>query len=271
MCNIGVSNTGFKQGGLILADRPGLGGAKADIAVDPQVVSGWARSDGAAGLQTGGVSQGTVFRLTDVVRHFKPTVLVGASGQPGAFDESIVRSMLAGCARPIVLALSNPTSKTEITPRAFLQWTNGAGVIGTGSPFAPVSVGGRTYEIGQGNNAFIFPGVGLGATAVHATWLPDEAFTAAAQALFECTDHSGGAGAAIYPRLRDLRRVSQRVAVAVGSALVERGAAPAMTRDEVERRVIASMWEPRYLPYRAAPSIDKRQSAIGDREAIRQT
>ena len=242
--------------GLILADRPGLDGGKAEIAVDPQFVSGWACSRDAA------------FQLGDVVRHFRPTVLVGASGQPGAFDEPIVRSMLAGCARPIVLALSNPTSKTEITPKAWLEWTNGAGVIGTGSPFAPVSVGGRTYEIGQGNNAFIFPGLGLGATAVDATWLPDEAFTAAAQALFECTNHSGGDETAIYPRLRDLRHVSQRVAVAVACTLVDRGAAPPRTRDEVERRVAASMWEPRYLPYVAAPSIDNRQLAIGDREAI---
>jgi malate dehydrogenase (oxaloacetate-decarboxylating) len=239
--------------GLILDDRPGLDGAKAEIAIDSRRVSGWAQPGA------------TAFQLADVVRHFKPTVLVGASGQGGAFSEAIVRDMLAGCPRPIALALSNPTSRAEVTPRDWIAWTNGAGVIGTGSPFAPVRFGGRTYAIGQGNNAFIFPGVGLGATAVGARWLPDEAFTAAAQALYECTDHSGGDEAAIYPRLRDLRHVSKCVAVAVGCALVARGAAPEMTDDQIERRVAGSMWEPRYLPYRAAVTIDNRQLAIGNR------
>jgi malic enzyme len=241
--------------GLILADRPGLDGAKAEIAVDPRLVGGWLHTEAAS------------FHLSDVVRHFRPTVIVGASGQHGAFGEGIVRDMLTGCARPIALALSNPTSRTEVTPRQWIDWTNGAGVIGTGSPFAPVEYGGRTYRIGQANNAFIFPGIGLGATAVGAARLPDEAFTAAAQALYESTDHSGGDGAAIYPRLRDLREVSRRVAVAVGWAVVQQGAGPAMSRDEVERRVATSMWEPRYLPYRS-PRIDTRQSAIDDRETI---
>jgi malate dehydrogenase (oxaloacetate-decarboxylating) len=244
--------------GLILADRPGLDGAKAAIAADPRRVAGWLQREG------------PTFHLADVVRLWKPTVLVGASGQPGAFSERIVRDMLAGCPRPITLALSNPTSKTEVTPAHWIEWTNGAGVIGTGSPFPAVEFGGRTYHIGQANNAFIFPGVGLGASAVGATWLPDEAFTAAAQALFECTaDCSTGDEAPIYPRLRDLREVSRRVGIAVGCALVDRGAAPPMTPDDVERRVTSSMWEPRYLPYRPDGIGRHRQSASGNRRSTR--
>jgi malic enzyme len=226
--------------GLILADRPGLDSAKREIAADPAVASTWTLSGPAA------------FGLAEVVRSFRPTVLVGASGQPGAFDVAIIRAMLHGCPRPVLLALSNPTSKTEVTPQDFIRWTDGAGVIGTGSPFAPVEHRGTTHTIGQGNNALIFPGVGLGATAVEARWLPDEAFTAAARALFEFTAASPAPGDPIYPSVLRLREVSRAVATAVGCALVEAGAAPPMERAEVERRVAAGVWVPEYLPYRAA-------------------
>jgi malic enzyme len=225
--------------GLILADRRGLDGAKREIAADPALVAGWPQGDRGE------------FHLAEVVRAFHPTVLVGASGQPGAFGEAIIREMLRGCPRPIVLALSNPTSKTEVSPEDLIRWTDGAAVMGTGSPFAPVEHRGRVYTIGQGNNALIFPGVGLGATAVEAAWLPDDAFTAAARALGEWTADSPASGAPIYPSVLRLREVSRAVAVAVGCALVEAGAAPPLARAEVERRVAAGIWEPRYLPYRA--------------------
>jgi malic enzyme len=238
--------------GLILADRPGLDGAKRAIAADPALVSGWPRGGGGDGDGDGNGNDPGAFRLAAVVRGFRPTVLVGASGQPGAFGEPIVRDLLRGCPRPIVLALSNPTSKCEITPEALIRWTDGAGVIGTGSPFPPVDHRGVTHTIGQGNNALIFPGVGLGATAVEARWLPDEAFTAAARALCDGTAGTPAPGDPIYPSVLRLREVSRAVAVAVGCALVETGAAPEMSRAEVERRVAASIWEPEYLPYRAA-------------------
>ena len=226
--------------GLILSDRPGLESAKREIAAEPSLVTDWPRgSDG-------------LFHLADVVRGFKPTVLVGVSGQPGAFTEAVIRDMLAGCPRPIVLALSNPTAKVEVTPGEVIRWTNGAGVVGTGSPFAMVEHGGRRFTIGQGNNVLIFPGVGLGATAVRARWLPDEAFAAAANALFEFTAASPATGDAIYPPLTRLREVSRHVALAVAGALVDAGAAPHLSRAEIERRVMSGIWSPEYLPYRAA-------------------
>jgi malate dehydrogenase (oxaloacetate-decarboxylating) len=199
--------------------------------------------------------------LADVVRAFKPTVLVGVSGQPGAFTEAIVRDMTSACPRPVVLALSNPNNRIEVAPAELMRWTNGAAVMGTGGPFAPVEHGGRTHAIGQGNNVLIFPGVGLGATAVRARWLPDEAFAAAANALFEFTAASsliGGdpgtppslIGDPIYPPLTELREVSRRVAVAVAVELVRIGAAPPLGPAEIERRVRAGMWTPEYLPYR---------------------
>ncbi len=224
--------------GLILADRPGLDAAKREIAANTAVVAGWPEPAGG------------VYRLGDVVRSFRPTVLVGASGQPDAFDQTIVANLVAGCARPIVLALSNPTSKAEITPADLIRWTRGAAVVGTGSPFLPVEHDGRIYTIGQGNNVLIFPGVGLGATAVGATWLPDEAFAAAAEALVAVGAANPAPGDPIYPPLTSLRQISRQVAVAVGSALVEAGAAPPISRAEVERRVLAAIWEPTYLPYR---------------------
>ena len=139
-----------------------------------------------------------------------------------------------------------------MTPANLLRWTNGAAIIGTGSPFAPVEHAGRTHTIGQGNNAFIFPGVGLGATAVEARWLPDEAFVAAARALVNATATSSRAGAPIYPPLAALRQVSRDVAIAVGAALVDAGAAPQLSRAEIERRVTEGMWMPEYFPYRPA-------------------
>jgi malate dehydrogenase (oxaloacetate-decarboxylating) len=164
-----------------------------------------------------------------------------------------------------VLALSNPTSKTEVTPEDLIRWTDGAAVIGTGSPFPPVEHRGRTHTIGQGNNALIFPGVGLGATVVEARWLPDEAFTAAARALGEFSAGSPAPGAPIYPSVLRLREVARAVAVAVGYALVEAGAAPAMARAEIERHVAAGMWEPEYLPYRAVSrSRDELEVAAAD-------
>ena len=234
--------------GLITSDRPGLDGTKCEIATDPAFVSSWA------------APSTRPLSLAEVVRGFKPTVLVGVSGQPGAFTESIIRDMHASCPRPIVLALSNPTTKIEVAPAELMRWTNGAAVTGTGSPFAPVEINGRTIAIGQGNNVLIFPGVGLGATSVNATWLPDEAFAAAASALADYSSSHSWPGDPIYPPLTELREVSRRVALAVGAELVRVGAAPAISAEEIERRVNAGMWTPAYAHY--VPATRKSEQAL---------
>jgi malic enzyme len=226
--------------GLILKDREGLEGHKLDIAGDPSLVSGW--SAPSAGR----------FGLLDVARNFKPTILVGVSGQPSSFTEEIVKTVHKGCARPVILMLSNPTSKVEALPEDILRWTDGGAVVGTGSPFPPVHLNGVTYHIGQCNNAFVFPGVGLGASLVKARWLPDEVFAAAARAVHEFTGPASAPGASIYPPISRLRDVSRAVAVAVGRALVDAEAAPHVTPREIEDRVEAAMWEPVYRKYRAA-------------------
>src|SRR5262249_44908286 len=182
--------------------------------------------------------------LADVVRLHKPTILVGASGQPGSFTHEIVSTMLASCPRPIFFPLSNPTSHIEALPEDLIKWTDGAAIVGTGSPFAPVEWKGVRHEIGQGNNALIFPGLGLGAIAVGARTLPDEAFLAAAQALYELNAKNRGPGAPIYPPLTRLREGSFAVACAGGEALVEACAAPGVSAADVPSRVRSNMWGP---------------------------
>ncbi|MHC4408564.1 MAG: NAD-dependent malic enzyme [Planctomycetota bacterium] len=188
--------------------------------------------------------------LFGVVREFKPTVLLGMSGQPGSFTEEIVRTMAAACDRPVIMPLSNPTSKTEATPEHLLRWTKGKAIIGTGSPFAPVTYEGKSYGIGQANNVLIFPGAGLGAIAVGATRMPDEVFLAAAQALvpFGQPDDQ----AALFPNLHALRDVSRAVARAVGRALVATGSAPDCSPEEIDKKINDAIWEPNYLPYRTS-------------------
>src|SRR5262249_5153217 len=149
----------------------------------------------------------------------------------------------------IFFPLSNPTSHIEALPEDLIHWTDGAAIVGTGSPFAPVEWKGVRHEIGQGNNALIFPGLGLGAVAVGARQLPDEAFLGAAQALYELNAKNRGPGTPIYPPLTRLREVSFAVATAVGKALVESGAAPSIPLAEVPARVRAMMWEPEYPRY----------------------
>jgi malate dehydrogenase (oxaloacetate-decarboxylating) len=243
LAGAGVSDAEFRKQvllldshGLMLADRPNLHPFQKEIAGDPSLLREWRVS--------GPLS------LADVVRLHRPTILVGASGQPGSFTEEIARTMLASCPRPIFFPLSNPTSHIEALPEGLIHWTDGAAIVGTGSPFAPVEWKGVRHEIGQGNNALIFPGLGLGAVAVGARHLPDEAFLAASQALYELTARGNrGAGAPIYPPLTRLREISFAVASAVGRTLVESGAAPSMPLADVPARVRAMMWEPEYPRY----------------------
>ena len=226
--------------GLILGDRRGLVGHKVDLAADPAMVGSW----------TGG--RGGTFGLLDVVRNFAPTILIGMAGQPGAFTGEMVETMHANCARPVIFPLSNPTSKTEATPAQLIEWTNGAAIVATGSPFVPVQHGGRTYEIGQANNVLIFPGAGLGAIAARATTIPERAFLAAAKALANAAGVSTEVGSSLFPPLSKLRGLSRAVAGGVAKTLVEDGAAPEATDDELERRIDQLMWDPVYLPYRPA-------------------
>jgi malate dehydrogenase (oxaloacetate-decarboxylating) len=189
------------------------------------------------------------FTLGDVVRHARPTILIGTAAQPGAFTEEIIREMAAHVERPIIFPLSNPTSKSEALPVDLISWTYGRALVSTGSPFTNVIYNGRSISIGQCNNAYIFPGVGLGVIASKARRVTDSMFVAAARALSRLSPVHTDPTASLLPPLADVREVSREVAVAVAAEAQRAGVAEQTRPEEIGRRVDAKMWTPRYLPY----------------------
>ncbi|MDO4245229.1 MAG: NAD-dependent malic enzyme [Deinococcus sp.] len=192
--------------------------------------------------------------LLSVVQEAKATVLLGLSGVPGTFDEGIVRAALANTPRPLVFPLSNPTAHSEALPEDILRWTDGAAIVATGSPFAPVEHNGQTHEIGQGNNAFIFPGLGFGAILARVREITDEMVTEAAYALAAYTaEHHPQR---TYPPVAELSQASVQVAVAVIKQALKDGVATEfsvrhMSDDELRAFVERKFWAPKYLPYRS--------------------
>ncbi len=184
--------------------------------------------------------------LEGVVSAVAPTILVGTSGNPGVFTEGVIRQMAARTARPLVLPLSNPTSKAEATPAQILAWTEGRALVATGSPFDPVEAGGRRHTMGQANNVFIFPGVGLGAIVSGAREVTDGMFLVAANTLASLVTSERLAQGALYPPLNDLRAVSRRIAVEVAAEASRSGLAPPADRTRLEATVDAAMWSPVY-------------------------
>jgi len=167
--------------------------------------------------------------------------------------------------RPIVLPLSNPTSVCEATPADVLAWTEGRAIVATGSPFEPVEVAGVPREIAQANNAFVFPGMGLGAIVAEARTVTDRMFLHAARELAaEVSDERLAAGA-LYPPVASLRAVSRRIAVAVAREAADAGLSAAAERGpfDPETEVDAAMWWPEYVPYTAARAVERRRRAEG--------
>jgi len=184
--------------------------------------------------------------LVEVVAAYKPTVLIGASGQAGAFGENIIREMARHTERPVVLPFSNPTAISEAVPRDILAWTDGKALVATGSPFDAVAYNGRVFEIGQGNNVFIFPGVGLGALVVGAREVTDSMFTVAAETLAKQVSAEELAVGQLYPDLSRLRQVSRTIAESVAIEAMASEVAPKVKEEELLQRVSDSMWEPLY-------------------------
>ena len=179
----------------------------------------------------------------------EPTALIGVSGAPATFTEPVLRAMAECNRRPITFALSNPTSKAECTAAQAYRWTEGRAIFASGSPFPPVEYEGRTLVPGQGNNAYIFPGVGLGAIASEAREVSDEMFFVAARTLAgEVSDHDLALGR-VYPALSRIREVSVRIAVAVAEVVFERGLTAAEPPDDLEARVRSLVFEPDYPEY----------------------
>ncbi len=182
--------------------------------------------------------------LADVVRNVKPTILIGTSGQPGTFTEPIVRMMASHVERPIIMPLSNPTTLIEALPRDLLTWTDGRALIATGSPFEPVAYADHHFTIAQANNAFVFPGLGLGVAVCQATRVSDGMIASAAEAVASLA-RPRTIGASLLPGVNDLRTVSATVAIAVARAAEDEGLALAPLTNPVQQ-VFDRMWQPVY-------------------------
>jgi malate dehydrogenase (oxaloacetate-decarboxylating) len=191
--------------------------------------------------------------LIDVARNARPSVLIGVSGQPGAFSQDVVRTIAGAVDRPIIFPLSNPTSRSEATPQDLLAWTEQRAIIGTGSPFPPVSIRGRSRSVDQTNNAYVFPGIGLGALAVRARRISEDMFMAAARAVADASPARSDRSASLLPPVDELRQVSRRVAVAVAVQAQTEGLAEDVAREQIEARVNRKIWWPVYRPYRRLP------------------
>jgi malic enzyme len=187
--------------------------------------------------------------LLDVVKAAKPTVLVGVSGVPGLFGEEVVRAMASLVERPAIFPLSNPTSSSEARPADVMAWTGGRALMATGSPFEPVDVDGQKVRIGQGNNAFVFPGVGLGVLVSEAREVTDGMFAAAADALAAQLPEEDLRAGSLFPRVAGLRAITARVAEAVVRQAESEGVARSVPEDPAAA-IAAAMWDPAY------PAID---------------
>ncbi len=220
------------KAGLLTSDLPGLSESQQRCARPPAEVAGWLREAGGIGL-------------AEVVSRVHPTILIGTSTRAGAFTMEIVREMAAHAARPVILPMSNPTELAEATPADLIRWTDGRGLVATGSPFKPVWFNGVRYEIGQANNALVFPGIGLGVIASRASRVTDGMLAAAAHAVANLTQTSVPGGA-LLPPVEELRDTSVAVAVAVAETAWQDGVARAVREPDLAQQVRHLMWEPAY-------------------------
>jgi malic enzyme len=194
--------------------------------------------------------------LAEVIRVLRPTILLGATGMPGTFTKPLIAAMAERTLRPIVMALSNPTAACEAIPADILRWSEGSAVVATGSPFPAVELDGRRHEIGQANNVFVFPGLGLGAIVAETRTMPDRLFLVAARTLADHVSDQRLAAGAIYPSVDALRPVTRAIALAVAREARALGIARIAASDDVEAAIDDAMWWPEYVPY--VPAEDRR-------------
>ena len=218
--------------GLILSDREGLEPYKMIFAHDREKLVGWSYASENPNMM-------------DVVRNAKVTALMGLSGQGGSFNQRIIEAVMENTPRPIVFALSNPTDLTEILPKDAICWSDARAIVATGSPFDAVEWKGKTHHIGQGNNTFVFPGIGWGVIAAGASSINQEMMTAAAIALSTQVTPERLEQGAVFPAISDLEKVTDVVARAVAEAAFSSGVAT-HTREVMDAQLAKRNWEPIY-------------------------
>ncbi|HEX4004924.1 MAG TPA: NAD-dependent malic enzyme [Acidobacteriaceae bacterium] len=222
--------------GLLVEGAEGIHAEQKDYVRPAKDVTGWQ------------VKDAKKIGLEEVVRNAKITVLIGVAGKAGMFTEDAVRAMAKNAERPIIFPLSNPTSKSEATPEELLKWTDGKALIGTGSPFAPVAVGGRRVCIDQTNNSYVFPGLALGIVAARARHVSDAMIMTAAQTLAKLSPVEKDPQGSLLPPMAEARSLSRVIAAAVARQAIAEGLSPLKDAD-VEGAVAAHVWEPRYARY----------------------
>lgn len=219
--------------GLLTQELPDLYDFQQRLAQPSELVKPWPNRD-----------------LLTVVQQVQPTILIGVSGQPGLFSEKVIKAMYAHCPRPVVMPLSNPTSRVEATPEQVLRWTDGHALVATGSPFPPVAWAGQSYLIAQCNNAYIFPGIGLGVVAVGAERVTDAMLMAASLALAAESPMVQTGQGALLPALSAIQAVSRAIAFAVARQAQADGAALQSDEQTVRATIEQLFWAPQYRLYR---------------------
>jgi len=221
--------------GLVTSDRVGIVDRKQEFATDPARLAGWN-------------VRGDTVDLETCVAHHKPSILIGVTGKPGSFTRTMIEAMATEHDRPIVMPLSNPTAMTEAPPADIIAWSHGRALVATGSPFDDVVHDGELHRIGQANNVFIFPGVGLGTMVSRASMVTVDMFLAAARALADSVGDDHLKVGSLYPPITDVRAVSRRVAIEVAAAAIHEGVAEPVP--DLAAQVDRAMWRPCYVPYR---------------------
>jgi malic enzyme len=244
--------------GLVHAGRTDLDEFKREVAVPEEMVH-------RLGLTLEGDDHR---RLTEVIRALRPDVLIGTTARSGSFDEAVIRAMTEGVQRPVIFAMSNPSSQVEALPPDILAWSEGRAIIATGSPFAPVTCEGQVRTIGQANNVFIFPGMGLASVVAEVRTITESMFLVAARALASQVSDDRLAVGALYPPVEALAEISRAVALAVAQEAVSSGVAGISPRTDLAAAIDEAMWQPDYVPYIRSRAAVHRDELYAAHEAV---
>lgn len=223
--------------GLLTDKLPNLLNFQSKLTQKSEVIADW---------QT----ESDAISLLEVVKNAQPTILIGVSGQAGLFTEEIIRELHKHCDRPIVMPLSNPTSRVEARPEDIINWTDGQALVATGSPFAPVIYKEKEYPIAQCNNSYIFPGIGLGVIACGAKRVTDAMLMVASRALADCSPMAKDGEGSLLPLLSDIQQVSRYIAKQVAKEAQVQGVATVTSDSALEEAIERNYWKPFYRIYK---------------------